>query len=134
METAKRGGYSTAISANIPARNPTNGILRRRQRKQVTASRVLRIALTNIMANSSHIPMTGLHEVRSDQPAARTARGPRAVVSGNRATAPDHADRQGGVQPTNGVANGNALGPRKLVRPTLPARAITERGSGMRGE
>ena len=78
--------------------------------------------------------MTGLHEVRSDQPAARTPRGPRAVVSGNRATASDNADAQHAAQPTNGVTNSNVLGPRKLVRPTLPARAFTERGSGMRGE
>lgn len=133
METAKHSGYSTATSANIPVRNPTNGILRRRQREQVTASRVLRIALTNIMVNSSQIPMTGLHEVRSDQPATRTVRGPRAVISGNRATASDNAEAQGGAQLANGATN-NAPGPRKLVRPTLPVRAFTERGSSMRSE
>lgn len=75
------------------------------------------------MANSSHIPVTGLHEVRPDSPLARPAGGARAM-------APGHVASQDSAQ----AANGNTLGPRKLVRPTLPARAFRERGSGLRGE
>jgi sRNA-binding regulator protein Hfq len=72
------------------------------------------------MANSSHIPVTGLHEVRPDSPSTRPAAGPRPVTH-------DHAE---GDQATLG----NSHGPRKLVRPTLPARAFKERGLSLRGE
>jgi sRNA-binding regulator protein Hfq len=75
------------------------------------------------MANSSHIPVTGLHEVRPESPSARTAGGLRAIT-------PGHIAGQDNAQATNG----NILGPRKLVRPTLPARAFRERGLGPRGE
>ena len=75
------------------------------------------------MANSSHIPVTGLHEVRPDLLPVRPAGGPRAV-------APGHVDRKDGDQ----AITGNAHGPRKLVRPTLPVRAFRERGLGPRGE
>jgi len=72
------------------------------------------------MANSSYIPVTGLHEVRPDSPSARPAGGTRAVTS-------DHIDG-------DRATAGNTHGPRKLIRPTLPVRAFRERGLGPRGE
>ncbi len=73
------------------------------------------------MANSSHIPVTGLHEVRPDSPSARPTGGPRAVAHDH------HPDGKDG-------AVGTTHGPRKLVRPTLPPRAIRDRSLSPRGE
>src|SRR5215475_8711129 len=67
------------------------------------------------MANLSHIPARDLREVRADSPAA-------APAGAGRGTAPEHSSD-----------SGNA-GPRKLVRPTLPARALRDSGHGLRGE
>jgi sRNA-binding regulator protein Hfq len=72
------------------------------------------------MANSSHIPIAGLREVRPD-------------ALHDRSLA-DHEDGNGGVHTSNGVANSNVFGPRKLVRPTLPVQAIKGRGFSSRGE
>jgi sRNA-binding regulator protein Hfq len=74
-----------------------------------------RIAL-KFMPNLSHISARDLREVRADAPAAT----PPEV--GARGTTPD--------TPTDG---GNT-GPRKLVRPTLPARALRDSGHGLRAE
>jgi len=74
------------------------------------------------MANSSHIPVTGLHEVRPDSPSAHPANGPRAIT-------PGHTDGKDGDH-----AVGNTHGSRKLVRPTLPARAFRDRSLSPRGE
>ncbi|HEX3469642.1 MAG TPA: hypothetical protein VHT28_00520 [Silvibacterium sp.] len=79
------------------------------------------------MPNSSHIPPTGLPEVRHDRLKTRTAEAPRVVSSG-------YVEGQGGAQPSNGERNSNAPGPRKLVRPTLPARGFKERSYSPRGE
>jgi len=65
------------------------------------------------MANLPNIPARELYEVRSDSPAA--------PASGARAEAPASPD------------TGNA-GPRKLVRPTLPPRALRDSGHSVRGE
>ncbi|HZD51009.1 MAG TPA: hypothetical protein VE178_19870 [Silvibacterium sp.] len=65
------------------------------------------------MANTSHFPARGLHEVRAELSKAPQARSPRALPS-------DH--------------DGGYSGPRKLVRPTLPARALKDGAHGMRGE
>jgi len=68
------------------------------------------------MANLPHIPARDLREVRADSPAT-TAAG-----LGARGTTPDHP------------ADGGNTGPRKLVRPTLPARALRDSGHGLRAE
>ncbi len=73
-----------------------------------------RIAL-KFMPNLSHISARDLREVRADAPAATPA-----AVSA-RGAAPDNP------------ADGNS-GPRKLVRPTLPARALRDSGHGLRAE
>lgn len=93
----------------------TNGILHRRQRRNAPASQVLSTAL-KYMANSSHIPASGLHEVRSN-PVVDHTPAPLRTVTSEMAAPPD----------TMHPLNGNALGPRKLVRPTLPARTLRER-------
>ena len=65
------------------------------------------------MANLSNIPARDLHEVRSDSPAAPAA-GTRTEL----------------IAPQD---SGSA-GPRKLVRPTLPPRALRDAGHSVRGE
>jgi sRNA-binding regulator protein Hfq len=75
------------------------------------------------MANSSHIPITGLHEVRSN-PAIEPPQPTLRPVSSN------HAADQECVHPING----NTLGPRKLIRPTLPTRALRDHSFRGRGE
>jgi sRNA-binding regulator protein Hfq len=67
------------------------------------------------MANPSHIPARDLREVRADS-AAATPTG-----AGARGTTPDHPSDSGNS------------GPRKLVRPTLPPRALRDT-YGLRGE
>jgi sRNA-binding regulator protein Hfq len=67
------------------------------------------------MANSSHIPARDLREVRADSKAATPA-----PVSAR--TTPDN--------PADAVNTG----PRKLVRPTLPARALRDSAHGLRAE
>ena len=66
------------------------------------------------MPNTSHIPARDLHDVRTDAPAP--------AGGGLRGTAPDNA---AGHEPAN-------TGPRKLVRPTLPARALKDSAYGLR--
>ena len=78
------------------------------------------------MANTSHIPSGNLHEVRpgfaKDQANLRL----RAVP----APVPQEAASSGAV---NGSI-GDVIGPRKLVRPKLPAGATRERAFAPRGE
>jgi sRNA-binding regulator protein Hfq len=69
------------------------------------------------MANSSHIPASGLHEVRSN-PAIDTPATPL------RAVTPSVSGNSEEMHPMNG----HGLEPRKLVRPTLPARSMLDRG------
>lgn len=64
------------------------------------------------MANSSHLPITGPFEVRSDSPAKDLRTMP---SNGNRASAETQ-------QPENGF-----VGTRKLIRPSLAQHALRER-------
>jgi sRNA-binding regulator protein Hfq len=74
------------------------------------------------MANSSHIPVTGLHEVRPEPPSKGG--------NGNlRAVTPSQTNGHDGGAPQT---NGTPLGPRKLVRPSLAEHALRPRSS--RGE
>lgn len=66
------------------------------------------------MPNTSHIPARDLHDVRTDAPAPAS--------SGTRGAAADNAA-------VNEAAN---AGPRKLVRPTLPARTFRDSAYGLR--
>jgi sRNA-binding regulator protein Hfq len=68
------------------------------------------------MSNPSFVPAPGPKDVRVD-PSGVTAAGPSARPT---------------TQPGS-LANGTALGPRKLVRPTLPERAFGPRSISSRG-
>jgi len=68
------------------------------------------------MANPSHIPAGELHEVRAEAATAATTASAHGIAD-------DHAAN-------HEIVN---TGPRKLVRPTLPARALRDGGHGLRG-
>ena len=88
---------------------------------QATAEEKIRISCvqrcSEIMANSSHIPASGLHEVRSNTAVDPSATPLRAVTPGVSGSSEE-------MHPTNG----HGLEPRRLVRPTLPARSLRDRG------
>lgn len=77
------------------------------------------------MANFSHIPMSGLPEVRSEPMTKRNERSLQAVppAQSSKTTAPD--------SDSNSLP---AVGPRKLVRPTLPARSFRNRAFNLHQE
>ena len=76
------------------------------------------------MANSSHIPSAGLHEVRPEP-------SPNGGNGNLRTVPPNHTNGHDSVSPQT---NGSPLGPRKLVRPSLAAHALRTRSSSPRGE
>lgn len=73
------------------------------------------------MANTTRLPALVVHEAHpdaiQDHPAVI-----RAVPSSSKGNSHDV------------LVNGNYAGPRKLIRPTLPARALRDRNFGARGE
>lgn len=75
------------------------------------------------MANSSHIPVTGLSGFRSDPIAKRSPAKLEAVPSAQETTAPGQD-----------AAALLASGPRKLVRPTLSGRSFRNRAFTLREE
>jgi sRNA-binding regulator protein Hfq len=68
------------------------------------------------MANTPQIPAKGLHEVRSSSTAPATG--------GPRPTSSDNGNQEASLN----------TGPRKLVRPTLPARVLREASHSPRSE
>lgn len=76
------------------------------------------------MANSPHIPATGLPGFRSDLPPKHGPVNLQAVPATPRVEA----------NPENDSESLPASGPRKLVRPTLPARSFRSRAFTMREE
>jgi sRNA-binding regulator protein Hfq len=86
------------------------------------------VSKNTFMANSSPIPSGNLHELRpgfSQEHANGRLRALTPETSGNRDEAPS---------PTAAAANGNLIGPRKLVRPKLPAGVLRERSFVSRSE
>ena len=76
------------------------------------------------MANSSHIPATGLSSFRSELPPKHSPANLQAVPPAQIAP----------VSNANDSASLPAPGPRKLVRPTMPARSFRNRAFSMREE
>ncbi len=74
-----------------------------------------------LMANTSQLPTPNLHEAHPDAIKDHSA-GIRAVPPSSNGNSQDV------------FVNGNYAGPRKLIRPTLPARALRDRSFAWRNE
>jgi sRNA-binding regulator protein Hfq len=91
------------------------------------------------MANPSHLPDTGAYPVHPETGSDHTApaaASPKSASRSERATSPKHAapDNSAPVNSSAPEADGNIFGPRKLVRPTLPARALNDRSFSRRDD
>jgi sRNA-binding regulator protein Hfq len=98
-----------------------------------------RISLQRAMVNPSHLPDTGAYPVHPETGSDHTAPvgAPSKSDSRNeRAVTPRHAVPDNSSSANGGAAeaDGNILGPRKLVRPTLPARALKDRSFSRRDD
>jgi sRNA-binding regulator protein Hfq len=97
-----------------------------------------RISLQRAMANPSHLSATGAYPVHPETGSDRTApvaASSKSASRSERPASPRHAAADDSVSTSGGAeADGNILGPRKLIRPTLPARALNDRSFSRRDD